>query len=157
MPRKILIYLSVLLGIVAFAGLFIILFGNSTEIYCVRAADGYPACRITKVLLGKVPVSTRTITDVTDVQLDESCDDGCSYRAVLVSANGRSTPVNDVYTDRGPVLEQIDGMRDFLEGTASSYQRVEPVPWWVVALTGGMAIVGMVLLALNFVREARQA
>ena len=155
MGRRILVYLAVVAGIVAFAGLFVVIFGNSIEVQCVRETGREPGCRITRKLLGQFPISNRDVLGVTDVQLDETCDDGCSYRAVLVTSSGESVPVNDVYTDRGIVIPQIDALESFVDGTAPSFQYTEPTPWWVVIMLAGMALVGLVIVVANFLRGAR--
>jgi hypothetical protein len=155
MGRKVLVYLAVVAGIVAFAGLFVLIFGNSIEVRCVREPGREPGCRITKKLLGQLQVSSHDILGVTDVQLDETCDDGCSYRAVLLTSSGESVPVNDVYTDRAIVIRQMDALKSFLGGTALSFQYTEPAPWWVVIMLAGMALVGLVVVAGSFLRAAQ--
>jgi hypothetical protein len=154
MIRRIGIYLGLLAGVAVFAGLFVVIFGNSTKVECARDAGQAPNCRITKSLLGQVQVSSRDILGVTDIQLDRSCDDGCSYRAVFVTAGGEGVPLNDVYTDQGPVMKQMEAFSGFLNGGGTAFEYEEPVPWWVVALTGGMGLIGMAVLAVNFVRDS---
>jgi hypothetical protein len=154
MTRRILIYLALVAGVIAFSGLFVLVFGNSLEVSCARETGQAPNCRITRLLLGRVPVSNHDVLGVTDIQLDEDCDDGCSYRAVLVTASGEGVPLNPVYTDRGPVMRQIDAFETYLSGTGSSLQYEEPVPWWVVALIGGLGLMGIAILAVNFLRES---
>ena len=150
MFQKILIYLAMMLGVLAFSGLFIVLFGNSHEVYCVRPTGQNPVCRISTALLGRIPMSTRAIADVVDVQQEKSCDSDCAYRAVLVTASGQRVPVNEVYTDRGPVSDQMTEIRAFLDGAAPTYVNEEDVPWWVVALSGGLGLIGAAVLAFNF-------
>jgi hypothetical protein len=154
MTRRVLIYLAVMAGIAAFSGLFIVVFGNSVEISCARDAVQAPDCRITKMLLGRVPVSNRDVLGVTDVQLDETCDDGCTYRVLLIASGGESVPLNDVYTDRGPVLSQMDAIDGFLNGTAKSFEYLEPVQCWVVGLVVGMDLMGMAIVAGIFLRKS---
>ena len=154
MTRKVLTYLAMAAGVFVFAGLFVLIFGNSIEVTCGRETAQAPNCRITRLLLGRVPVSNHDVLGVTDIQVDEDCDDGCSYRAVLVTASGEGVPLNFVYTDRGPVMRQIDAFEPFLNGSATSFHYEEPVPWWVVALTGGLGLMGIVMLAMNFLRDS---
>ncbi|MFH1184074.1 MAG: hypothetical protein V1755_03430 [Chloroflexota bacterium] len=153
MTRRLLIYLALMAGIAAFSGLFIFIFGNSLEISCARDAGKAPSCRITRMLLGRVPFSSRDVLGVTDVELDESCDDGCAYRARLITAACEAVPLNNVYTDRGPVLRQIDALSGFLNGADKSLEYVEPVQWWVVALVVGLDLMGMAIVAGSFLRE----
>lgn len=96
-------------------------------------------------------MSTRTVSDVVDVQEDESCDSDCAYRAVLVTSSGQREPVNSVFTDGGPVLDQITEIKGFLDGAAPTYVYEEGVSWWVVALSGGIALIGVPVLTINLI------
>jgi hypothetical protein len=156
MLRKVLVYMAVMVGVVAFSALFILLFAHSIEVQCIREAGMQPACRITKQLLGRFPQSERDVLGVIDVQMDENCDeDGCSYRAVLITSTGESVPVNNVFTDRGIARRQVDAFEGFLGGTNQSFEYVQPVPWWVVIMILAMDMVGVVFMAAHFLRSAR--
>jgi len=155
MARRLLIYVAVMAGIAAFSGLFILIFGNSIEISCARDAGQAPACRITRMLLDRVPLYSRDLQGVTDVELDESCDDSCAYRALLITSAGEAVPLNDVYTDSGPVLRQIDALSGFLHGTDTSFEYMVPVSWWVVVLVVGLGLMGMAIVAGSFLKESR--
>jgi len=154
MTRRILIYLAVMAGIVTVSGLLIVIFGNSIEVSCARAGGQAPNCRITKVLLGQVPVSSLDVPGVIDVQPDETCDDGCSYRAVLLTSGGSAVPVNDVYTDYDIVMRQIEAIGGFLDGTAGTFAYVEPVQWWVVVMVLGMDLAGAIFVVVRFLNES---
>lgn len=155
MTRNLLVYLGAAAGIVAFSALFVLIFGNSIELHCLREAGRQPNCRITRKFLGQVPLWHRDVLGVTDVQMDETCDDGCSYRAILITSTSESAPVNDVYTDRGIVVRQLNAVEAFLGGTQSSLQYEEPVPWWVVGMILVMDLVGLAVVAGIFLRSAR--
>ena len=148
---RFLIYLATILGAIVFSGLFIVLFGNSLQVQCARPAGGNPTCKISKALLGKYPLTSRTIIDIVDVKEDESCDPDCSYRALLISSSGESVPVNDVYTDQGPVVNQIDAMKAFLGGQTDSFEYAEDTPWWVVELSAGLGLMIIVILTVSFI------
>jgi hypothetical protein len=155
MARNVLTYIAVTAGIVAFSALFVLIFGNSIEVQCLREAGREPACRITRKLLGQMPLSNRDVLGVTAVRMDETCDDGCSYRAELVTSTGESVPLNDVYTDRGIVLRQMDALEAFLDGTDPSFEYEEPVPWWVIGMILAMDLIGLAVVVWSFLRSAR--
>jgi hypothetical protein len=154
--RTVFAVLAVIACTVAFTGCFILIFANSTEIQCVREAGTDPACRITRKFLGSVAISHRDIPGVTDVRMDESCDeDGCSYRAELVTSTGLIVPVNVVYTDRRTVTRQMEEFETFLDGTDKSFEYVQPVPWWVVIMLLGLDLFAVVFVVGFFRRRAR--
>lgn len=153
MLGKILKYLLLVAGTVAFFGLFVVIFGNSTELTCARIAGENPTCRINRLFMGRYQTSSRIVEDVTDAVIEEDCDDGCSYRPVLYTAGGQGIPLNDVYTDWGPVKKQVDEIDGFLASGGTSYQLKIPVPWWVMILVGGMGAVAAAVLAVSFMRE----
>jgi len=105
MLRRALIHLVMMAGVLAFAGLFILLFGNSLDVSCIRLPGQNAVCTFSKALLGQIPVSTRTVADVVDVEKDRSCDGDCSYRALLGTSSGQKAAVNEVFTEQGPVLK----------------------------------------------------
>jgi hypothetical protein len=158
MTRRILIYLAVMIGMTLFSGLFMFIFANSLQVSCVRAAGGDPTCRMTTILLGQYPISSRVVTDVTQARMDENCDDGCSYRAVLVDSAGDDYPVNEVFTDEGAPRHQLETIRAYLSNPdLTSLEYTEPVTWWVVVLIGGLDLVGMLIVAGSFLRSARSS
>ena len=156
MFTRFLIYLAIVVGALAFSALFVVIFGNSLEVHCARSTDGSSTCKFSKALLGKYPLTSRTVTGIVDVKSDESCDadSGCSYRALLVTSSGQSVPLNDVYTDEGPVEKQMDGLSAFLNGQTDSFDYVEDVPWWVVELSVGLGLMTILIASFNFVSRS---
>jgi len=155
MIRRVLTYLGVLFGIVAFSGLFMVLFGNSIELSCSRNGRTV-TCQIDRKFLGRYPVSRETVEDVADVQLQEDCDEGCSYRAVLITSDGRAVPVNAVYTDGGPVGRQVGSIKSFLAGGQPRLDLEIPVAWWALLLAGGFGTAGLFGLIASFLSQSRR-
>lgn len=153
MLRRVLIYLAVLAGITLFSAVFILIFASSLQVSCVRPDGQSATCRITTILLGRYPMSSRVVAGVTDARMEENCDDGCSYRALLINADGDSVPVNDVFTDEAIPRRQIDALRGFLRSGQPNLEYTEPVQWWVVALVGGLDLVGTLIVVGYFLRE----
>lgn len=152
MARRILIYLAIVAGITAFSALFIVIFANSIQVSCRRSANSEATCAITTSLLGRWPTSSRVVAGVTGVQLDENCDDDCSYRAILMTSRGDWEPVNDVFTDESIVRRQVEAVRGFLQGSQPNLEYTEPVAWWVVALILGMDLIGLGVVVANFLK-----
>ena len=86
---------------------------------------------------------------------DESCDaeDGCSYRTLLVTSSGQSVPLNDVYTDAAPVEKQMDSISAFLDGQTDRFDYVEDMPLWVVELSGGLGLMIILIVSVNFIAQ----
>jgi len=74
---------------------------------------------------------------------------------VLITSGGDGVPLDEVYKDRGPVQRQIDALSPLLNGAGASFEYVEPVQWWVVALVLGLDLLGMAIVAGSFLRESR--
>src|SRR5574340_270035 len=158
MTRRVLTYLAVMIGMIMFSGLFIFIFVNSLQVSCVRTAGADPTCRITTILLGQYPISSRVVTGVTQARMDETCDDGCSYRALLVDSAGDVYPVNEVYTDEGIPRRQLEALRAFLSNPGqTALEYTEPVQWWVVLLIGGLDLIGILAVAGAFLQSARSS
>ena len=153
MARRVLLYLAVAAGIVLFAALFIFIFANSLQISCRQAGDGEATCSITKAFLGRWPISHHDVMGITGVEMDESCDDGCSYRAVLVTSQGNRVPFNEVYTDAYVVRPQLEAVQAFLNGSPPTLEYTEPVPWWVVIMISSMAVIGLGVVVVNFLKR----
>jgi hypothetical protein len=156
MIRSVVTYLAILTGITCFAGLFVLIFGNSTKIVCARESGRPPNCKLTTILLGSVPLRSREVQGVTDVRWDEDCDDGCSYRALLVTESGGSVPIDIVYTNAGPVERQIDAVSAFLQSDETAFSYSVPVQWWAVIMLAVMELVGVGFVASRFLKEARR-
>jgi hypothetical protein len=148
MFRSILIQIVTLIGIVCFAGLFLLIFADSVDLKCVRQTNGSLTCEIRKEVFGQFPISSNTVTNVKDVQMEQDCsgDSGCSYRADLVTSRGDMVPVNDVYTDEGPVSQQAAQISDGIHSGQPSFDYHQDTPWWVVFLIGGLGLLGVIIV-----------
>jgi len=154
MFRKIFVNLMIMAGIVCFAAIFLFIFGNSIDLKCLRTQNQGIACQINKEFLGKFPVSSRIVTNVTDVQNDENCDnDGCSYRPILVTSSGDTVPVNDVYTDGGPVSQQVSQISSFIQSDQSNFELKLNTPWWVIIMIGSFALIGLVIVFFSMINS----
>jgi len=154
MIRKIIIFLATLFGSLCFGLLFVVIFVNATEVDCRLQADETYTCKSRTLLLGQIQTFTRETTDIVDIKIErDSCDDGCSYRAEFVTAQGSQVPLSEVYTDEGPVVQQVNELRPQLtqREEAITY-RAEP-PWWVLLLVGGLTLMSMLLSPLVFLRR----
>src|SRR5512143_1352436 len=140
MLNKVVLYLVMMAVDLGMAAVMVFVFGNSLHVSCVRQAGQDAICKISRSLLGMYTVSTRAVPRVVDVSQDRSCDDGCSYRTMLVTASGESVALNEVYTDQGPVLNQMNAFRSFLQGSEPTFTYEEPSPVWVLPAAGAIAL-----------------
>lgn len=153
MARRLLIHMAVAAGILMFSAIFVLVFANSKQVSCRHSGGGDATCSITTALLGRWPTSSRVVAGVTGVEMDKTCDDGCAYRAVLVTSQGERVPLNDVYTDAEIVRPQVSAVQEFLAGSAPSLEYGAPVPWWVVALMLGLDVVGLGMVVANLFKR----
>jgi hypothetical protein len=152
MLKTMLINLLIMAGIVCFALIFVFVFGNSIDLKCLRQQQGI-TCQIRKELFGRIPISSRIVTNVTEVQNEGDCsgEDGCSYRPVLVTSSGDSVPVNDVYTDEGPVTQQVAQIRNFIESNDPNFELKLDAAWWVIILIGGLGLMGLIIVFFSMI------
>jgi hypothetical protein len=128
-----------------FCLLFVVLFVNATEVQCGLGANQAYTCQTRTLLLGRWQTRSHTIEDVVDlIMVNDSCQDGCAYRAEFVTASGGQVPVSIVYTDENRVSRQVDTLRTQMARQAGSIvYRAEP-QWWALFLIVGIS--GMVIL-----------
>lgn len=150
MLKRLLLYFAILSGSLCFALIFALVFLNGTEIACHKQADGTFTCNTKTLLLGRFPIFGREITDVVDVGIfDDGCVDGCSYRAEFITADGQQVPINEVYTDRGPVSRRVNDLKELMDSGDSSFEyKIQPL-WWVAFLVGGLFLMEAVIVTLT--------
>jgi hypothetical protein len=80
-------------------GALVLLIGaHRTNLVCEPAATSQVSCTIQSDWMGYFPQEPRTIREVQQAYVDESCDsDGCTYRVILEGLQG-SEPVTNVYS-----------------------------------------------------------
>ena len=151
MKNRIIPFLAMFFGSLCFGLLFIVIFMNSTDVNCVRQANETYTCHFKTLFFGKVQVREREVENITDIVKErDSCDDGCSYRAEFVTSNGRQEPLSVVYTDEGPVLEQVNTIGSQMHSGAEQIDYRSDPPWWVLYLVGGLTVMSMLLSPLMF-------
>ncbi len=144
-----------MLGTVLFSAVFIFIFANSVQMTCERQQNNTFICIIEKKLFNKMTTSRRVVSGVTAARVDQSCDsDGCSYRTELVTADGGSTPFNDVYTDNAPVVENTNEINAYIrQGDGPTFSVEDPLQLWVIFLIGGLGVMSLGLESLFIFRE----
>ena len=145
MMRKIFFLLLSMFSTTLFFCFFMYIFANSVEMHCKHQPDKTFTCVIDKRLFNQVTTSTRTVMDVIAARTVESCDsDGCSYRSELQLADGSSTPVDDVYTDRDPVLQLTEKINQSIrQNDGPGFTVKVDFQWWVVMMLGAMSLIGL--------------
>ncbi len=157
MIKKIFILFMSMLGTVLFFALFVFLFANSVTMVCTQQ-DGAFTCEIEKKLLDRVTTSHRTVSGVIAAQVDENCDnDGCSYRVELLTNNGGSEPFDDVFTDRGPMVDLANRINARIkQNDGLTFSFGQGMQWWVIILLVGLAAMSLgVELILVFITVYR--
>lgn len=147
MFKKLLLYLAILSGSVLFFLLFVVVFLNGTDVTCSRQADETYTCGIQTLFLGKFPTFHRDVSQIVGAQtVDDGCSDGCAYRTEFILKNGSSTPLSEVYTDRGPVNEQTSKISNLISSGQPTFEYAKDPPWWVAFLIGGLFLMEFFIL-----------
>lgn len=94
-------------------GALVLLIGaHRTNLTCEPSAAGEVSCTIQSDWMGYFPQTPRTLANVRQAYVEDSCDsDGCTYRVVLDGPLG-SEPVTNVYSsgfeDKARVASQVN-------------------------------------------------
>jgi len=154
MSKKILPFLIQVFGALCFALVFIVIFVNATQVDCVLQSDGTYTCQLQTQLLGRFPVRTRTIENVVSItSVQDSCDEGCSYRAEFITAAGEQVPLTEVYKNEGPVLQQVNTLQPQLDSRVDTFSYTSRPPWWIILLVGGLSGIWILISSWNFLRK----
>jgi hypothetical protein len=157
MAKKILIPLAIMAGIVVCLLLFLILVGNSIDLKCMRSQGQGTTCQISQEFLGRISTSSRTVTDVMTAQVEQNCNgnNGCSYRPILVTSSGDSFPVNNIFTNYGPVTQQVSQISALLQGSQQDFELKMDPPWswWPAILSAGIGGIGLFMVLILMIKN----
>ena len=67
-----------------------------------------------------------------------------------MTGSGRQEPLSVVYTDEGPVLEQVNTIGSQMDSGAERIDYRSDPPWWVLYLVGGLTVMSMLLSFMMF-------
>jgi hypothetical protein len=155
MNNKIIPFLLIFFGSLCFGLFFIAIFMNATEVSCTGQADQTYICHFKTLFFGRYPIRDRTVENITDiVKESDSCDGGCAYRAEFVTKDGKREALSSVWTDEGPVLEQVNTIGSQMESGAQQISYHADPPWWVLYLVGGLTLTCMLLSPLVFLSRS---
>lgn len=154
MLKKFILWLTTCAISIGLGLLFVFIFVNSTEVDCRLQSDESYTCQIRTLLLDKVQIGDRHVENVVDITMArDSCDDGCSYRAEFVTAEGKQVPLSEVYTDQAPVAEQVNTLGSQIHRQESRIVHKSEPQWWVLALIGGLTLMSLLLSPLVFLQR----
>jgi len=150
MLKKLFLYILILGGSLVFFSIFVLVFLNGTALHCVQQPDQTYTCTAQTLLLGKFPTFNRQIEQVTGARTaSDDCNDGCSYRTEFTQADGSSTPLNEVYSDKGPVERQTNELNSLLKNDKAEFDYYRKPLWWVAYLIGGLFLMEFVMLTFG--------
>ena len=142
MLKRSLVSIAVSSSLLCFGLIFVVAFVNAVEVNCTRGDDRLYSCHLQTLLFGRFPIRERTVDNIRNVVMAESCDeDGCSYRTEFVITDDEQIPVTHVWTNRGPVREQTEALKtQILQGKEVFSYTITP-QWWVIWLFVGFGFV----------------
>lgn len=153
MRSKLVIFFMTFFGSLCFGLIFVVIFVHSTQLNCLRQTAGVYTCQIRTLFLGKIPVFQHDVQNVTGIAIaEDDSADGTSYRAEFSTANGPSVPLSEIWTDYGPVSQQVSAIGSQMDRGAAQVSYVDNSPGWVLILIGGLTILGILLSPLSFLK-----
>ena len=135
---------------VVFAGGMLFIFGQSQRVVCRHVEPTVVNCTVSNVLLNTVPLPGFSVNNVVGAEVQEDCDDGCSYRTALISQGGTRRPISEVWTDQqaqdDAMAQQIN---DFVRSPSQPSLVIDlPLIGWLIAMLGGMALISILIQAM---------
>ena len=153
MKNRIIPFLATFFGSICFGLLFIVIFVNATQVNCIKQPTGTYTCQLRTLFLGKYPIFNRIVQNVTGINMAENDDEhGVSYRAEFATTDRGSVPLSEVWTDYGPVSQQVTAISSQMDSGADQVQYMANPPWWVLFLIVGLVIMMVLLSPLFFLR-----
>ena len=74
-----------------------------------------------------------------------------------MTSAGDIVPVNNVYTDGGPVSQQVSQISGFIQSNEPSFELKLDMPWWVIILIGGLGLMGWIIVFISMVSGVMRA
>ena len=135
---------------VAFFGVMLFLFGQTTRVECQHLEPALASCSVSSVVLGVLPLPGWKLDQVVSARVEEDCNDGCTYRTDLVTRSGQSRPVSEVWTDEEAADNAMAAqINDFIVSTdAPALVVTKPPAAWVIWLLGGLGVMSLVIQGL---------
>jgi hypothetical protein len=139
---------SFILAVVfAFIGALIVFFTRDVSTLTCTRAQGAPECRLDIVnTLDRSKAREYTLRGLSEAYVEESCDDDCTYRLVVVSAAG-TQPMTVAYdNDQSSKQQKADSINQFLTDPSIASLEVSEGGGIVPYLGLAMVCVGIVLV-----------
>ncbi|MCB0165673.1 MAG: hypothetical protein KDI79_15690 [Anaerolineae bacterium] len=122
-------------------GLFIIwLTGQSTQLSCVRLTPSKANCLLERQFLGVIPAGQRDIANVSGVELQEDCFDGCTYWVELLTDEERVSLTRfATYSRRRAKLDEQALAQFLADHSVTTFQHTSQPEW--IGLGAGLFLV----------------
>jgi hypothetical protein len=132
--------------------LFFVIFARVTTLECRRPEPREIICERRSELVGAVQMRRETIRGLSGAWVDESCDDGCTYRVVLTTERG-DVPLTNAYTsEQRKKIEIAEEVNLFVDSERTSFEIEDRPSILVLALPIIFMIVGPAMALINFFR-----
>jgi hypothetical protein len=116
--------------------------GQVSTLECSKT-DGKPNCQLRTTFMNKYPLKTIPIRDLQSAYVEESCDDNCTYRVILVTGVGQQALTSGADSDQSGKNNLAKKVNDFLAGPNPAGLKISDGGGWWLALTGGFVLVGV--------------
>jgi hypothetical protein len=124
--------------------LLIFLAGRVTTLSCLRESNQVN-CSLSSRLLNRYLPQESNVVDLRSVYVEESCDDSCSYRVILVNPAGEVPLTSTLDSDKSGEQSKVNQINQYLQNTSqASFVLVSEAGLWPYA---GMivTVIGLLL------------
>ena len=131
------------LAFIIVALIILFAFGTTGILQCERVEPTLVSCVKQVKWLSIVPRAEERIPGLQGAWVDESCDDSCTYRVVLITERG-NVPLTDYYSSgRQSKEEKAARINRFVQGWEKTLEMEDGGGLWVVLVSAVFMIAGM--------------
>jgi hypothetical protein len=158
-------WVGLLIGFIVFTavGIFITyLVGLVSTLECSKATGGKATCTLTTSFMNLHTVKQQSIQELKSAYMDESCDDSCTYRVILVTGYGDQPLTSSLDSDHSGKQRMIDQVNKFTSNPDSDSLKISdgggffiliPLIFLAVGVGCGISLVVSLIKFLIAVRK----
>jgi hypothetical protein len=116
--------------------------GQVSTLECTKT-EGIPTCKLSTSFMNKYPLKEIAILDLQSANVEESCNDSCTYRVILETGRGQQALTSGADSDQSGKNNLAKKVNDFLANPNPAELKISDGGGWWLALTGVFVLVGV--------------